>query len=64
MGESKHERKVFLHLGIGVGHGGWGEGSAFRVVYQIIECSYLELTCMHVAILHDQLGFRIWPCYY
>lgn len=24
MGESKHERKIFLHLGIGVGHGGGG----------------------------------------
>lgn len=23
MGENKHERNVFLHLGIGVGHGGW-----------------------------------------
>lgn len=31
-----------------------GRGSSLKVVYQIIEGSYLELPCKHVAILHDQ----------
>lgn len=37
-----------------------GRGSSLKVVYQIIEGSYLELTCKHIAILYDQpLGLGV-----
>lgn len=60
MGESKHKRKVFLHLGIWVGH--WGRGVQPIEPKSCIPNYWGQLSgvnLQHVAILHDQLGFSM-----